>query len=127
MVAIDTNVLVRWLVRDDQSMAERADAIIDNAKTSSLLVDRLIVAEFSYVLKSVYRMTKPEIVLNLRVLLSTSCFSIIDRDLVEQTVETYANEAPLSVEDAWLLTLKRNAKVSDVVSFDEQLQRRLKA
>ena len=116
---------MRWLVRDDQSLAEKADVIIYKAKASSLLVDRLIVAEFSYVLKSVYKMTKPEIVLNLRILFSTSCFSIIDRVLVEQMVENYANETPLSIENAWLLTLKQNGKVTAVASFDESLQQRL--
>jgi predicted nucleic acid-binding protein len=125
MVAVDTNILVRWLVRDDRLLADKADAIIYKAKASSLLLDRLILAEFSYVLKSVYKMTKPEIVLNLRILLSTSCFSIIDRVLVEQMVENYANETPLSIEDAWLLTLKQNNKVAGVASFDESLQQRL--
>ena len=125
MVAIDTNILVRWLVRDDQPLAEKADIIIHRAKASSLLLDRLIVAEFSYVLKSVYRMTKPEIVLNLRILFSTSCFSIIDRVLVKQMVENYANEAPLSIEDAWLMTLRQTGKVTDVASFDKSLQQRL--
>jgi predicted nucleic acid-binding protein len=125
MVAVDTNILVRWLVRDDRLLADKADAIIYKAKASSLLLDRLILAEFSYVLKSVYKMTKPEIVLNLRILFSTSCFSIIDRVLVEQMVENYANETPLSIEDAWLLTLKQNGKVAGVASFDDSLQQRL--
>ena len=125
MVAVDTNILVRWLVRDDRLLADKADAIIYKAKASSLLLDRLILAEFSYVLKSVYKMTKPEIVLNLRILFSTSCFSIIDRVLVEQMVENYANETPLSIKDAWLLTLKQNGKVAGVASFDDSLQQRL--
>jgi predicted nucleic-acid-binding protein len=125
MVAIDSNVIIRWLVRDDEVLAAKADSILKSAKPRSLLIDRLIIAEISYVLKSVYKFEKPEIVLNLNLLLTEHYFTVMDRDLVTLMVETFAKESPLSMEDSWLLALKITGKVSDVATLDKQLKSRL--
>ncbi len=63
MKALDTNILVRFLVRDDSSMAARVDQLLDAANTrgNSFLVSLPVVLEFLWVLKSGYKRSRPDI------------------------------------------------------------------
>ena len=58
MIALDTNVLLRLLLRDDAAQAERAQALFDaNAKRDgSLFVSDVVLAELAWVLRSRYAM-----------------------------------------------------------------------
>lgn len=123
-VAIDANVLVRYIVKDDITLAYKAEQIIRQAKTASLVLDRLIIAEISYVLRSVYMLSKDDIVAVYRGLLSNDSFSIPDRELVEMAVDAFAKERPLSFEDCWLLGLYRSGRVTGIATFDSGLSRR---
>jgi predicted nucleic-acid-binding protein len=124
-VAIDTNVLVRYIVKDDIVLAHKAEQIIGQAKTAGLLLDRLIIAEISYVLRSVYKLSKDDIVAVYRGLLSNDRFSIPDRELVEMTVDSFARERSLSFEDCWLLILHRSGRAVGIATFDSGLSRRI--
>ena len=121
MVAVDTNVLVCWLVRDDARLAIEAGKLFEEAKPSSILLDRIVLAELCYVLKSVYDYKKLDIVANLTALLNDSRFSVIDRLLVENMVNIFESHSPLSPEDSWLLALKQSNKAEKIWTFDKAL------
>lgn len=63
MKALDTNILVRFLVRDDLSMATRVDQLLDsaNVKGNSFLISLPVVLELFWVLKSGYKLSRPDI------------------------------------------------------------------
>ena len=63
MKALDTNILVRFLVRDDTSMAARVDQLLDAANTrgNSFFVSLPVVLELLWVLKSGYKRSRPDI------------------------------------------------------------------
>lgn len=67
-VAVDTNVLVRAAVRDDQEQTKAAMRIMARAETVAIAVSCL--CEFAWVLRSVYRCRAPEIAEAIRVLLA---------------------------------------------------------
>jgi predicted nucleic-acid-binding protein len=124
-VALDSNVLVRYFTLDDAKLGPQAERIIDTAQASSLVLDRIIFAEVGYMLRAVYGFKKEQAVPLYQWLLNSSKFSIIERDLVKLTINLFADEAPLSFEDCWLLALKRAGKVDDVLTFDAALQKRV--
>lgn len=124
-VAVDTSVLARYIIKDDTALAQRAAAILEQAKPASLVLDRLVLAELGYVLRSVYRLDKEDVVAVYRSLLAADCFSIPDRDLVEMAIDLFAQQRPLSFEDCWLLALYRSGRVAQVETFDAALRRRL--
>ena len=125
MVAIDTNILVRFFTGDDANLYAEAKKLIEQAETGSLLLDRIILAELGYVLHSGYPYAKHDIAKIYKSLLSDQRFSVVDRELVELTANLFETEKPLSFEDCWLLALKRSNKVSDVLTFNVGLQKRL--
>lgn len=123
--AVDTNVLVRLFVKDSPDLLAKSRNIVDRSEAGGLLLDRLIMAELNYVLKSVYGYSKNDRLLVLESVLADEHFSVIDRELVEVTLSLFASEKPLSFEDCWLLALKRSGKVKSVATFDADLQKRL--
>ena len=117
-VAIDSSVLVRYFTKDNEELFRKASIMITEAKPNSILLDRVIIAELGYVLRSVYKLSKKQVVLIYESLLSNNIFSIPDRELLETTVELFNKEKHLSFEDCWLLALKNSNKVLDILTFD---------
>ena len=64
MLGIDTNVLVRFLVRDDEGQFERARRLIKReiGAEEEVLVSLLVLVETEWVLRSRYSVKKSEIV-----------------------------------------------------------------
>ena len=58
MIALDTNVLVRLVLRDDDAQAERARQLFDAHADvdESLFVSDVVLAEFAWVLRSRYEL-----------------------------------------------------------------------
>ncbi len=123
--AIDSNVLVRYFTKDDDELAKRATKLLMFVPASSVLLDRVIIAELGYFLRSVYGLEKDQVILVYKSILANNIFSIPDRELVEMTVNFFDKEKPLSFEDCWLLSLKHSKKVTDILTFDNDLFKRL--
>jgi len=60
MLGVDTNVLVRYLIRDDQSQYEKARRLIERevSKGEPVLVSMLVLLETEWVLRSRYELAK---------------------------------------------------------------------
>jgi predicted nucleic-acid-binding protein len=67
-VAVDTNVLIRAAVRDDQEQTEAAMRIMARAEMVAIAVSCL--CEFAWVLRSVYGYRAPDVAKAMRVLLA---------------------------------------------------------
>ncbi len=67
-IAVDTNVLVRAVVRDDKMQAEVAAGVLRNASLVAVAVSSL--CEFVWVLRSVYRFQASDIAKAIRALLA---------------------------------------------------------
>ena len=63
-VAIDTNVLVRYLTEDDEAQAAAAAKMIEAA--SAVLVSTLVLAETTWVLRRAYKYSPMEVAAALR-------------------------------------------------------------
>lgn len=95
MLGVDTNVLVRYLTRDDQSQYEKARRLIDRevAKAEPVLVSQLVLLETEWVLRSRYEMSKAEIVAAFSALLDTADLTFEDEASVETAVYSWKNSA----------------------------------
>jgi predicted nucleic-acid-binding protein len=63
MLAIDTNIVVRYLTRDDPDQSARAGVLIDSER---VFVPVTVLLETEWVLRSVYRLTGERLVASLR-------------------------------------------------------------
>jgi len=64
MKALDTNVVVRFLVRDDPAMTDRARQVFEHARDTGapVLISNLVLLEILWVLGSVYRFSRQAII-----------------------------------------------------------------
>jgi len=88
MLGVDTNVLIRYLIRDDQQQYEKARRLIDRevSKGEPLLVSLLVLLETEWVLRSRYELPKSEIVAAFSALLDTADLAFEDEPSIEHAI-----------------------------------------
>lgn len=91
MKGLDTNVLVRYLVKDDKKQAEKAGAFIRKATSSGeyCFINTIVLCETVWVLESAYAYDKKEIADVLDNILATKQFEIERKDITRQAVRDY--------------------------------------
>ncbi len=92
MIALDTNVLVRFVIRDDERQAERTRALIESCRTrgDSCLITHPVLCEFEWVMESLYRASRADIAAAIRTLRTTPPFVLEDDRLVERALQRYS-------------------------------------
>jgi predicted nucleic-acid-binding protein len=95
MLGLDTNVLIRYLTRDDKSQYEKARRLIDRevAKGEPVLVSLLVLLETEWVLRSRYELAKADIVTVFSALLDTADLAFEDEPSVENAVYSWKDSA----------------------------------
>lgn len=95
MLGVDTNVLIRYLIRDDQSQYEKARRLIDRevSKGEPVLLSMLVLLETEWVLRSRYELAKAEIVTAFSALLDTADLTFEDEPSVEHAVYSWKDSA----------------------------------
>jgi predicted nucleic-acid-binding protein len=95
MLGVDTNVLVRYLIRDDQSQYEKARRLIDRevGKGETILVSLLVLLETEWVLRSRYELSKTDIVTAFSALLDTADLAFEDEPSVENAIYSWKDSA----------------------------------
>ena len=95
MLGIDTNVLVRFLVRDDEAQFERARRLIKREVSAEedVFVGLMVLLETESVLRSRYMLQKAEIVEALSGLLAATEVQFEDEPAVEETLFTWKDSA----------------------------------
>jgi predicted nucleic-acid-binding protein len=117
MRAVDTNVLVRIVVRDDADQAEAADRFVQNGAWVSILA----VAEASWVLSSVYGLGSGELATAVEMLLEHKDLTLQDADVVTAAVDLFRRRPALGFSDCLMLQLARKAGHLPLGTFDHGL------
>ena len=125
MIGIDTNVLVRYLTQDDLSQARRVDTFLAEAvdRGTRLHVDDIVLCETVWVLGAAYRMNKATIVATLERILSTSIFSLDDRELVNGALNDF-REGAADFADYMIGRRNDRSGSEHTVTFDRSLRDR---
>ena len=95
MLGIDTNVLVRFLVRDDEAQFDRARKLIKRelAAGRRIFVSQLVLLETEWVLRSRYSLAKIQIIAAVSGLLDANDLSVEDEPAVEEALFTWKDTA----------------------------------
>lgn len=117
MRAVDTNVLVRLLTRDDERQAASADDFIQGGAW----VSHLVLLETSWVLTSVYDVTSMQLMAALEMLLQHESLVIQDADVVSSALGLFKENPSLGFSDCLVLEVARKAGHLPLGTFDKQL------
>jgi predicted nucleic-acid-binding protein len=95
MLGLDTNVLVRFLVRDDESQFHKAQKLIKRevAAGRRVFVSQLVLLETEWVLRSRYGLPKTAIVATISGLLDASDVQFEDETAIEVALFVWKDNA----------------------------------
>ena len=93
MTGLDTNVLVRFLVQDDEVQAQKVNALFTDteANKQQLFVSTVVVLELMWVLKAAYDVPREAILHSLNELLSMSVLEFQDQAAVRAFIISAEN------------------------------------
>lgn len=117
MRAVDTNVLVRLLTRDDPVQVQKAEAFISDGAW----VSGLVLAECVWVLDSVYELDKPQLRAVVAMLLEHERLILQDADVVRSALESYAGNRGVGFTDCMVVALARKNACVPLGTFDRKL------
>ena len=119
MRAIDTNVLVRLLVRDDERQLEAAEKFIHGGAW----VSHLVLAETLWVMDAVYERSAEQIGTALEMLLAHEKLTLQDSNVVAAALDRFRTEATPGISDCLVLEIARKAGHLPLGTFDRKLSR----
>jgi predicted nucleic-acid-binding protein len=114
MRAVDTNVLLRLLTRDDKAQALSAEAFV---KTGAW-VSHLVLVEAMWVLGSVYARGAKSIALSVQMLLEHDSLVLQDADTIEAALKLFIARPSLGFSDCLILEVARKAGHLPLGTFD---------
>lgn len=117
MRAVDTNVLVRLLARDDAKQLAAAEAFVQ----TGAWISHLVLMEAVWVLDSVYSVKPEQIGKGIEMLLDHTDMVVQDADMVKAALAQYRNHRGLGFSDCLILEVARAAGHIPLGTFDRGL------
>ena len=114
MRAVDTNVLVRLLTRDDARQAAAAEAFV----ARGAWVPHLAIAEAAWVLVSVYDRAPEAVATAVEMLLSHEHLTVQDADVVAAAVAQFRQHPKVGFSDCLIVETARKAGHLPLGTFD---------
>ena len=119
MHAVDTNVLVRLITRDDARLVSAADRFVEKGAG----VSTLALAEATWVLGAVYDRGPMQIATAVEMLLDHGELTVQDPDAVAAALAVFRTRPSLGFSDCLLLEMARHAGHLPLGTFDRALSK----
>ena len=117
MRAIDTNVLVRLITRDDPRQATSADIFVAKGAWVSVLA----LAEATWVLATVYERSAADLAIAVEMLLNHKDLVLQDSDVVAAALDLFRSRPALGFSNCLMIQLARKAGHLPLGTFDRAL------
>ena len=124
MKALDTNALVRFLVRDDARQGAAVRRLLKKAEETRepLFVPQLVVLELIWVLESAYDVARDELLDAVDALLHMPALRFENRDAVRTFVRS-ARAGKTDLADLLIAAAAHHAGCDTVLTFDKKAAR----
>ena len=123
MIALDTNVIVRYLVGDDAEHAEAARALLEGLTPSNPgFICREVVIEIAWVLERSYHFTRTRVAESLMDLTASDSLVVENSDDVAAAAHRY-RQGGVGFSDLMILTAAERVGATPLRTFDRRLAR----
>jgi predicted nucleic-acid-binding protein len=119
MRAVDTNVLVRLITRDERKQVAAAESFV----RKGAWVSTLVLMEASWVLTAVYDLSHAEMATAVDMLLHHRDLTLQEPDSVAAALEQYRNRPALGFSDCLIMETARKAGHLPLGTFDRNLSK----
>jgi predicted nucleic-acid-binding protein len=117
MRAVDTNVLVRLVARDDPKQVSAAEAFV----ATGAWVSHLVLAETVWVLDAVYGLAAGALASAIEMLLEHKDLTVQDADAAAAALDHFRRRPTLGFSDCLVLEVARKAGHLPLGTFDRDL------
>jgi predicted nucleic-acid-binding protein len=117
MRAVDTNVLVRLLTRDDPRQVSAVEVFV----ARGAWISHVVLVEATWVLESVYEFKAPAVATAVHMLLNHRDLTVQDAEVVAAALQEYRSKASVSFSDCLALEVARKAGHLPLGTFDRAL------
>jgi predicted nucleic-acid-binding protein len=122
MIAIDTNILIRFLVGDDRKQMAQASELLERySKDSRIFINQIVLCEVVWVLLGAYKFSKDEVAKTIENLLMTEAFEIESRQEIWDALLDY-RAASSDFADCLIGRKNKSNGCSSTFSFDKSLK-----
>lgn len=120
-VFVDTNVFLRFFVKDDPGMFEKSRELFARTEAGeiSLVTGEIILAEVVWVLESYYGFNRDEILMVIEAILGTRHLRVINRAMLQEAVGFF-REGSMDFIDACALATAGQAGCASIATFDRR-------
>ena len=119
MRSIDTNVLVRLIVRDEPAQFEKAEAFV----AQGAWVSQLVLAETVWVLESVYGFNRVKIATLVGMLVEHDRLTLQDEDVIRGAHSAFERSRSAGFTDCLIVEAARKAGHLPVGTFERAMSR----
>lgn len=120
MIGLDTNILVRYLTRDDEQQWKQTVTFIQ--QNQPCFITNIVLCELVWVLRGInYGFHKSEIISVLEAMLHSAAFEFENRSTVDQALQRY-KQGKADFSDYLIGAVSRQAGCTETVSFDGKLK-----
>lgn len=119
MRAVDTNVLVRLITRDDAKQVAAAEAFV----AKGAWVPHLAIVEAVWVLETAYDCDPAAIATAVEMLLGHEYLTVQDSETVAAAVAQFREQSKVGFSDCLMLEIARKAGHTPLGTFDRDLAR----
>jgi predicted nucleic-acid-binding protein len=117
MRAVDTNILVRLVTRDDPKQVAAAESFV----AKGAWVSHLVLAETLWVLESVYELDAERRATAVEMLLHHTSLALQDPDVVDAALAHFRRKPSLGFSDCLVLEIARKSGHLPLGTFDHDL------
>jgi len=121
MIALDTNVLIRYLTQDDKEQSAKANKLFEQKLSikSPGFISLIVLLEVSWVLMSCYKQDKQALIKIIAHLLSTKQLIVEHSEVAYKALNSYmASNGDFS--DALIYQVSCHHQCSKMVTFDKK-------
>jgi len=120
MIGLDTNVLARFLVADDEVQAARARTYIERAIAAgeTLYINRVVLVETVWILAKFYRRSRPVLADAIERILQAAEFEVEEKQLVWEALQEF-RRGSADFADTLIGAVNRFAGCSTTATFDK--------
>ena len=124
MNALDTNILVRFLVQDDVQQANKVIQLFTKAEqyNEPLFISLLVVLELIWVLQSAYKVSRQDILLAINDLLQMQVFEFENQSTLRDFIIS-ANKYSYDLSDILISQTALSTNCETTLTFDKKASR----
>lgn len=119
MPAIDTNILIRYLARDDEEQFLKVLELFADHREIGVLINLPVIMEAYWVLESTYNYSKQELIKTFRQLIKTEGLVVQSDKIIEEALIKY-EESKADFENCLIAVQNNSISEDPTYTFDKK-------